>query len=358
MKIFSWYMVQRFVKPFLFGLGIFGVLIFLGDLFDKMHLLMKSKAPFWIILQYLWLDVPYWGVRIIPMATLLATLVAITGLIQSGEWLAGQACGFESRTFWKPLVGCALAVTVLCFAAQETILPVCFHRARQLWQDRIAPAAEWDLFHGVAFVVGPERFVSAQTLSVSEGWMDRPVLETVGPDSVARQLDALRASWDGSLGRWVFLNGVERTFVRGVMRERPFIRRVSPLDLSPRTLVPRTVDPDEMSLLELLSYSRRMRRLGVPVTQLRVAAHAKLAYPFTNVILCALGIPIALRLRRSPMVVNFCVAMALSFLFLWVMELGKALGAGGHLPPLAAAWTPNLVFGGLAAWCVRRWASQ
>ena len=130
------------------------------------------------------------------------------------------------------------------------------------------------------------------------------------------------------------------------------------MDLSPRTLIPRTVDPDEMSLLELLSYSRRMRRLGVPVTQLRVAAHAKLAYPFTNVILCALGIPIALRLRRSPMVVNFCVAMALSFLFLWFMELGKALGSGGYLPPMAAAWIPNLVFGAVAAWFIRRWAIQ
>ena len=356
MSIFSWYMVRRFIYPFLFGLGLFAVLIFLGDLFDKMHLLMRSRAPLWIVLQYLWLDVPYWAVRTIPMSTLLATLVAISGFIQSGEWLAGQACGFESRTFWKPLLGCALAVTVLCFAAQETILPACYHRARQLWQERICPDGGWDVFQGVAFVVGPERFVSAQTLSVTAGRLDRPVLEDVGPDGVARQLDALQASWDASLGRWVFLNGVERTFDKGVMRETSFSRRVSELSLAPRILVPRTVDPDEMSLRELIRYYRRMRRLGVPVTPLRVAAHAKLAYPFTNVILCALGIPIALRLRRSPKVVNFCVAMALSFLFLWVMELGKALGGGGHLPPMAAAWTPNLVFAGLAAWFIKRWA--
>ena len=356
MSIFSWYMVKRFIKPFLFGVGLFAVLIFLGDLFDNMHHLMKSQAPLWVILQYLWLDVPYWGVRTIPMATLLATLVAITGFIQSGEWLAGQACGFEPRTFWKPLLGCALAVTGLCFAAQETILPACYHRANQLWQDRIDPEWEWDEFHGVALVVGPERFVSAQKLFIKEGKMQRPVLEDVGPDGVARQLDALRAVWDTAAGRWVFQNGVERTFDKGVMRETAFSSKVSELDLPPRTLIPRTVDSDEMSLLELVRYARRMRRLGVSVTQLRVAAHAKLAYPFTNVILCALGIPIALRLRRSPKVVNFCVAMALSFLFLWVMELGKALGASGRLPPMVAAWTPNLVFAGLSAWFIKRWA--
>jgi len=254
------------------------------------------------------------------------------------------------------LLGCSLAVTVLCFSAQETILPACYHRARQLWQERICPDGAWNLFHGVAFVVGPERFVSAQTMVVTEGRLERPVLEDLGPEGVTRQLDALQASWDDALGRWVFFNGVERTFDQGVMREASFARRVSELDLSPRTLIPRTVDPDEMSLRELLSYTQRMRRMGVSVTQLRVAAHAKLAYPFSNLILCALGIPIALSLRRSPNVVNFCVAMALSFLFLWFMELSKALGSGAHLPPVVAAWTPNILFGGLSAWFIWRWA--
>ncbi|MBI5241144.1 MAG: LptF/LptG family permease [Elusimicrobia bacterium] len=356
MSIFSWYMVKRFIKPFLFGLGLFAVLIFLGDFFDKMHQIMKSQAPLWIIIQYLWLDVPYWAVRTIPMATLLGTLVAITGFIQSGEWLASQSCGFRARTFWLPLLGCSLAVAALCFVAQETVLPACYHRARQLWQERIRPEWEWDVFDGVALVVGPQRFISAKAMLIKDGRMERPVLEDVGPDGVARQLDALSARWDPAFKRWVFLDGVERVFDNGRMSEASFSRKVSDLDLSPQVLLPRTVDPDEMSLRELIPYYRRMRRMGVPVTALRVAAHAKLAYPFTNVILCALGIPIALRLRRSPKAVNFCVAMALSFLFLWVMELGKALGASGRLPPMPSAWIPNLVFGVLAAWLLHRWA--
>lgn len=356
MSIFSWYMARRFIMPFLFGVGLFAVLIFLGDFFDKMHHIMKSKASLWIIIQYLWLDVPYWAVRTIPMATLLATLVAITGFIQSGEWLASQSCGFQSRTFWMPLLGCSLAVAVLSFAAQETLLPACYARARRLWQERIHPEWEWDIFEGVALVVGPQRFISAKTMAIKDGLMARPVLEDVGPDGVARQLDALSARWDRALGRWVFLDGVERVFSEGKMTEASFKSKVSDLSLSPRVLIPRTVDPDEMSLRELIPYYRRMRRLGVPVTPLRVAAHAKLAYPFTNVILCALGIPIALRLRRNGKVVNFVVALGLSFLFLWFMELGKALGASGRLPPMPSAWIPNLIFAVLAVVLIRRWA--
>ena len=42
---------------------------FLGDTFDKMNYIAKSKAPLGIILECLWLGVPYWAIRVIPMAT-------------------------------------------------------------------------------------------------------------------------------------------------------------------------------------------------------------------------------------------------------------------------------------------------
>ncbi|MFA6002661.1 MAG: LptF/LptG family permease [Elusimicrobiota bacterium] len=354
-SIFAWYMVRRFFKPFFFGLGLFAVLIFLGDMFDKMHQLMKSSASLWVIVQYLWLEVPYWAVRTIPMATLLATLIAITGFIQSGEWLAVQSCGFETKTFWKPLLWCSLAVTVLSFAAQETVLPICYHRARQLWRDRIHPEWEWDIYYNIALVAGPNRFILAKEFRPKDGRLVRPMLDDVGPDGVSYQLDAKSAVWNTVSERWVFREGVERRFYKRRVDESEFREVVSDLDIAPRNLVPRTTNPDEMSLWELLKYSRRMRLMGVPVTALQVAAHAKVAYPFINLVICALGIPIALRLRRSPKVASFCVAIGLSFLYLWVSELGKALGAGERVSPLLSAWIPNLLFAGLAAWLIRRW---
>ena len=106
MTIYGLYMAKRFFKPFLFGLGMFAVLIFLGDSFDHMSALARTKAPLGVIFQYLWLEVPYWTVRVVPMATLLATLYAMTGFVQSGEWIAVQASGFEPKDFWKPVLWC------------------------------------------------------------------------------------------------------------------------------------------------------------------------------------------------------------------------------------------------------------
>ncbi|OGR88686.1 MAG: hypothetical protein A3J74_02370 [Elusimicrobia bacterium RIFCSPHIGHO2_02_FULL_57_9] len=348
-------MAKRFFMAFFFGLGLFALLIFLGDMFDKTHYLLKSKASLGVILQYLWLEVPYWAIRVIPMATLLATLIALSGLIKSGEWIAVQASGFEPRDFWLPLLGCALCVTVFSFIAQETVLPACYRRARKLWQDKIHPEWEWDKYQNVALIGGPGEFIQASVFLPKDGWLERPILEKIGPRGIERQLDAREARWDQAAQRWIFYDGVDRQFSQGLLTQHYFAKQLSDLAVPPRNLIPRTRNPDEMSLREIRRYAETVSRMGLSPRQLSVAAYDKVAYPFTNLIICALGIPLALRLRSSSKVFSFFAALALSFMYLWMIEIGRVLGNSGALPPLLSAWGPNTLFAGLAVFMLRRY---
>lgn len=354
MKIFTRYMAKRFAGPFAVGLGMFALLIFLGDMFDKMGNLVKSKADLMTIVTYLWLEVPYWTIRVIPMATLLATLTALTGFVQSGEYIAVQASGFEVKEFWRPILWCSLAVTLLSFAAQETVLPACYRRARQLWQDRIHPEWEWDQYSDIALLGEKGQFIQAKLFLPKDGMMQRPLLERIGPAGPETQLDAEHAKWNQTTHRWDFYKGVERRFTPGAVSETFFDKRESDLYVPPRNLIPRTRNPDEMSLREMRAYAQRIAHLGVSAREMRVAEFSKIAYPFSNFVICALGIPVALRLRRASKGITFFAALALSFLYLWVMEVGRALGNSGTLAPSVAAWSPNLLFGVLAVGLLRR----
>ncbi len=355
MTIYTRYMVKRFFMPFVFGLGMFAVLIFLGDTFDRMNPIMRSHAPLHVILECLWLGVPYWAVRVIPMATLLATLIAVGGFVQSGEWLATQACGIETKRFWLPVLYCSLFVSIGAFAAQETVMPAAWARSRRLWRDKVNPEWEWTKYQNVALLGGPDQFVQAWQFFPKDGKLERPILETMGARGVDRQLDAKLAFWDPVRGRWVFHDGVERVFGAQGVVESPFDSKVSDLASAPLDLVPRATSPDELTMREALAYGRRVGRFGGSPREYEVAAMAKVAYPFTNLIICALGIPIALRLRKSSRVVSFCAALGLSFVFLWMMEVGRTLGVSGTLPPLVSAWLANAAFGALAVGLIRRW---
>ncbi len=353
--IFGRYMAMRFLKPFAYSLALFALLIFLGDTFDKMNHIVKSKAPIWVILECLWLSVPYWAVRVVPMATVLATLVAIGGFVNSGEWLATQSVGLETKRFWTPVLWCAAGVALLAFAAQETVSPWAWAHSRRLWRERVHPEWEWTKYQNVALIGGPDQFVEAWLFLPKDGKLERPTLETFGAKGVAAQLDAKYAIWSPSAGRWLFHDGVERLFAPEGVTEKPFKVYYSDLRTPPLELVPRSMNPDELTLREVRAQAGRAGRFGGSVRELEVAGHAKLAYPFTSLVLCALGIPIALRLRKSSMVVSFCAALGLSFLYLWFIEVGRALGTSGTVPPFAGAWLANVVFGTLAVVLLRRW---
>ncbi|MDE2511012.1 MAG: LptF/LptG family permease [Elusimicrobia bacterium] len=355
MTIYTRYMVARFIKPFLFGLGLFAVLIFLGDTFDKMNYIVKSKASLGVIFECLWLGVPYWAVRVIPMATLLATLIAMSGFVQSGEWLATQSCGLETRRFWMPVLWASAAIAVVAFAAQETVMPAAWARSQRLWHEKVNPQPEWAMYSDVVFGLDDRLFVQASLFVPKSGRLERPILETMGERGVVSQLDAKTADWDPGARRWVFKSGVERTFGPRGAAEKPFDSVVSPLDSPPAELIPRPLNPDEMTLLQVRDYARRVGRFGGSPREYEVAAQTKIAYPFANIVICALGIPIALRLRRSSRVISFCAALLISFAYLWFMEVGHAMGVGGTLPPWAAGWSANVLFGGTAMYLIHLW---
>lgn len=354
--IFARYVARRFLGPFLFGWGTFAALAFLGDLFDKINRLAASPAPAPVVLQYLLLQFPYWAVRVMPLATLLAALFAVSGFVRSGEFIGVQAAGLEARRFFRPLLWLSLAVAAAGFAAQETLLPACFGRSQHLWREKVYPRWEWDLFQDVALSVDADRLLTASMFRVKDGTLERPVLDEYRDGRLARQLDALRGRWDPETGRWVFFEGVERRFgpEGRPAGQSAFERIETSLALSPRELRPDRKKPDEMSFLELRELIGRLEGLGQPAHRERTGLHSKLATPFTNVVLCALGIPIALRLRRAGKPLAFSAALVVGFLYIWVMELGRHMGDSGRMPPLYAAWIANVLFGALAVWLHKR----
>ncbi|OGR57365.1 MAG: hypothetical protein A2X36_04405 [Elusimicrobia bacterium GWA2_69_24] len=352
MKLFTRYLGAHFLGPFFFGLGVFALLVFLGDLFDKMNRLATSPASLGVIFQYLVLQMPYWTLRIVPVATLLAALFTVSGFVRSGEYTAVQAAGFEVGPFFRPLLWMAAGVALVFFVAQETVLPACFSRSQTLWREKIHPVWEWDKFSDVVLAPGPDRFVSARLFAVKDGTFERPVMDYYNRRILRRQVDATEARWDKARGRWVFLEGVVRRYSEdgALTSSKPFVELVSDLFTPPKALVPRRKSPDEMSIFETILEIRHLE--GVRrITRIEwTALHQKIAYPFTNVILCALGIPIALRFRQRSRSVAFTMALVVSALFLWFIEVGRMLGNSGSMPPLAAAWLPNGVFGALAFW--------
>lgn len=109
-----------------------------------------------------------------------------------------------------------------------------------------------------------------------------------------------------------------------------------------------------MRYAELGRYIDALARSGSDTRKLAVDRALKLAIPFTCIIIALFGAPLAITNPRSGAAWGVAVSLATTFLFLLLMQLSRAVGGGGLLPPTLAAWLPNILAAGGAAWLLKK----
>ena len=62
-------------------------------------------------------------------------------------------------------------------------------------------------------------------------------------------------------------------------------------------------------------------------------------------IIALFGAPLGLTGHRAGPAYGVAVSLATTIIFLMMVQLSKAVGAGGVVPPVLAAWLPNALFG-------------
>ena len=158
---------------------------------------------------------------------------------------------------------------------------------------------------------------------------------------------------------WTGFDGWSREFsetTRGnvtktVVKYTPFTDRALPLE-SPGYF--KTDEPDAalMTYGQLKEYVAQLRIGGYNVMPYMVALQRKVAFPFVTVVMTLLAVPFAVTTGRRGALYGVGVAIVLAITYWLMLSVCAAIGAGGLLSPMLAAWTPNILFGAAAAYLI------
>jgi lipopolysaccharide export LptBFGC system permease protein LptF len=74
------------------------------------------------------------------------------------------------------------------------------------------------------------------------------------------------------------------------------------------------------------------------------------AFPFVTMIMTLLAVPFAAALGRSGALYGIGVGLILALVYWTMLSVFVALGEGGSISPMLAAWAPNIIFGSAAAY--------
>jgi lipopolysaccharide export system permease protein len=154
------------------------------------------------------------------------------------------------------------------------------------------------------------------------------------------------AGYSDSLRGWQLWHGAAR-LVADANHQATFrftSARLRALTQSPVELVAPPKAPDEMRYAELGLYIDALKRSGNDTNKLEVDRALKLAIPMTCLIVALLGAPLALTTPRSGAAAGIGLSLATTIVFLLLTQLARAVGSGGVVNPVVAAWLPNAIF--------------
>lgn len=342
------YIAKKFWGPFFFALGVFTALVVLGDTFEKMKNLGNGTTTLLDLLSYSMATFPNWLTTIMPVACLLGAISVISEMVSNGEWTACVASGFSPKQLFKPVIACILLVVSVTMMLQEFVVPPLNLKANEIYYTRIKPASDFnpDTEQDVVLKISPNQMLFAKEVNLKTGTMNQVSLDTYNDRwDIADQIIAKQLLWDESSQSWLFSEGIRRQFVDALdTQENSFHQQEAPVQISPKEM---SVDRTENKLLGIRDLSKRIRFFkysGLSSYSAETSRQSKLATPFVTLIMCLLGMPFAISMKRKSKILNIIASMVIAFTFWWLISMFTSIGENGYINPYLAGWGPVLVF--------------
>jgi lipopolysaccharide export system permease protein len=120
------------------------------------------------------------------------------------------------------------------------------------------------------------------------------------------------------------------------------------IEETPEDFMIHNIPVENMNIKELAGYILKLTpsKTAATIKRLEVDMYKKTSFPFTSLIIILFGIPSSIVVRRRAIAfssVTLCIGI--SFLFYTLFAVSVALGKGGALPPIVAAWISHVIFG-------------
>ena len=342
------YVSGRFLTLFTLALLSMTILYVLIDYLEISDDIVKNRTPARIVVAYYEAFLAPILLDLIPFAFLVAALITTAGLVRSGEATALLAHGVSLFRMVASLLLLGAVTGVALFFFAERVVPRAAAdadrlKARILKHPEPARGAATRWFRGQA-----GRFLSAEAYDPkTRGLAGLSVVEL---DPATFRMKSRTAAAVGQVvaGRGIAAqDGWMRSFASEgaslfMAREgRFFVDAPEAADGFSSS----QADPRQMTVRQLARFIEARRRAGADVAVLATGLHLKPATACSALLLTLIGLPFAFRFGRRGAVAGIGVAILLGLGYFFVTGLFVKLGEAGALPPVLAAWSPNVLFG-------------
>lgn len=359
-RIINLYIIREIASLFMLGIMVFTLILLMGRLIKLTDLVISRGVPLSEVSRMILCLMPSFLVFTIPMAFLLAVLLAFGRLSADNEITVMKAGGISLMQLMPPVVLCGLSATLLTLVVSTIGVPwgnsafksLSFDVVKKNAAATIREKVFWDDIPGIVMYTEhyDEERHALKGVIIHDGRDKTRPLTIFAADGViggaSAQNDFRMALTNGSIhvagkaNEYRLIHFGEYIMTIGGSGQGTGLGR-NELD---------------MTVAEILQQIRNPATTKAVRLKMQSELHSRFAFPFASLVFAVVAVPLGMQNRRSGKSAGFATSIGILLAYYVVQSLLRTLAEKGSIPPVLALWLPNMIFMGLG-WYLLRMAS-
>jgi lipopolysaccharide export system permease protein len=361
-KTLYYYLFMEITVPFFLGMAAFTSVLLMGRLLKLADLVVAKGVPLTDILRMILYLLPSFCLVTIPMAFLLALLLAFGRLSSDSEINAMKASGVSLYGLLPPVLFFALLAYLATTFITIYALPwgnISFKKLLfDIVESRVTLSIKEKVFNddfpGLIIytdIYDPQKHTMTGILVHDE--RDPQESSTIFADNGIILADPVAKMLRVELKN----GGIHKEFDKTGYRLIEFQDYSLSINLSqaPREMVKNELD---LTFQELREGIRSPRTDPKMLLDMLLEFHRRFALPFACFVFSLVGVPLGIQNQRSGKASGFSLSIGVILIYYIILTAGKTLGEKGIVHPAVAVWAPNLILLAIGAYLFRKAAAE
>lgn len=348
MRILRTYILQEHLGPFFITMSGLTAVLLIGNIVKFIELVIAKGVSVFDILRLMIYLIPYMLSFTVPMACLIAMVLAFGRLSADYELIAMRASGVAPIRLVFPILVVGLVMSVLLVIVNDRLVPAS-HLAFRKQLKAIGVKRPTAYLEAGTFIKEFPPYVifvyqvdgqKLQHVRIYEPQPNGPTRTIIAERGEFIRLPSKRGVqlklYDGTVDEWDPMRP-------GTLFKVTFSEYA--MNLSAEKENPEGIGKKlkELTFKELALERRRLSVEGIETLPVSLELHRKIAASFAALVFVMFGLAFGLRLQHQERLTTFLWVLAV-FIGYYLSSIGmNAVALKGWLPPPLAMWMPNLV---------------
>jgi lipopolysaccharide export system permease protein len=354
LKLLDNYILKKFLGTFVFTMLVLTVIAVVIDTSEKADDFVKSGLTAWQLVMVYYIGfIPFIMAMIYPLMVFIAVIYFTSKMAGRSEFIAILAGGVRYNRMLRPYMIGATFLALIFWLASQYWVP----RANEIRTDFQAVYVDrnssynGDPYRTNNFYlrVDPNTFVGFRYYDTVNKSASNFFLQKLKGNKVSYNIRAETVRWDPNKKDWKLLGVIERTIdgVKETLKKQDSLH--VNLNVQPRELRRDDYLKDKLTTPELHQFIHMEEVRGSEgLNTFKVELYHRDATPFSVLIMALIGAIISSRKIRGGSGLHLAVGIVMAAIFVVMDKFAVTFSTKGSLPPMLAAWLPNIIFTGVA----------